>query len=105
MLCNKLGCNERMRCSGIKQNCCRVRVCKEHTQYYILGLLGFLSSHMVDLPIGEVLLPLRMLLLISSLIWLLVGTVLSHMAWQSTLEACTKSLTSLSDDNLLGLGC
>jgi hypothetical protein len=58
MLCNKLGCNEGMRCSGIKQNYCRMRVCEEHTQYHILGLLCFLNSHMVDLPIGEVLLPL-----------------------------------------------
>jgi hypothetical protein len=47
-----------MRCSKIKQDCCRVRVCEEHTQYYIMELLGLLSSHMVDLPIGEVLLPL-----------------------------------------------
>jgi hypothetical protein len=41
-----------------KKNYCRVRVCKEHTQYHILGLLGFLSSHMVDLVVGEVQLPL-----------------------------------------------
>jgi hypothetical protein len=38
-----------------------VRVCKEHTQYHTLGLLGFLDSQMVDLAIGEVLLPLRAL--------------------------------------------
>jgi hypothetical protein len=69
-----------MQCSGIKQNCCRVRVCEEHTQYNILILLGFLSRHKVDLSIGEVLLPLRTLLLISSLGVLLIGTVLSHVA-------------------------
>jgi hypothetical protein len=57
-----------------------MRVCEKHIQYHILGLLGFLSSHMVDLPIGELLLPLRTLLLIRSLIWLLVRTFLSHMA-------------------------
>jgi hypothetical protein len=55
-----------------------VRVCKKHTQYHILGLLGFLSWHVVDLAIGEVLLPLRTLLLIDSLGWLSGGTILSH---------------------------
>jgi hypothetical protein len=35
-----------------------VRVCEEHTQYHILGLLGLLSNQMVGLPIGEVLQPL-----------------------------------------------
>jgi hypothetical protein len=29
-----------------------------NTQYHILGLLGFLGSHMVNLAIGEILLPL-----------------------------------------------
>jgi hypothetical protein len=43
-------------------------------------LLGFLSRHKVDLSIGEVLLPLRTLLLISSLGVLPIGTVLSHVA-------------------------
>jgi hypothetical protein len=94
-----------MRCSRIKQNCCRVRVCEEHTQYHIMGLLGFLSSHMVDLSIGDVLLPLRTLLLVNSLGLLPIGTILSHMVWQSTLEACIKSLTSLRGGIRLGLGC
>jgi hypothetical protein len=76
---------------------------KEHTQYHILRLLGFLSSHMVDLAVGEVLLSLRALLLISSLGWLAVGAILSHVAWQSTLEIGTKSLTSKRGDILLGL--
>jgi hypothetical protein len=53
---------------------------------------------MVDLSIGEVLLPLRMLLLVNSLGLLSIGTILSHMAWQSALEAYTKSLTSLRAD-------
>jgi hypothetical protein len=34
--------------------------CKEHTQYNILSLLGFFGSHVVDLAIGVVLLPLRL---------------------------------------------
>jgi hypothetical protein len=58
MLCNKLLCCEGMRYSEIKQNCCRVRVCEEHTQYHILGLLSFLGSYMVNLAVGEILLPL-----------------------------------------------
>jgi hypothetical protein len=33
-------------------------VFKEQTQYQILVLLGFHGSHMVDLAIGEALLPL-----------------------------------------------
>jgi hypothetical protein len=93
-----------MLCFRIKQNCCRVRVCEEHTQHDILGLLGFLSSHMVDFFIGEILLPLRTLL-VRSLGLLLCQTVLSHMAWQSALEACTEGLTSLRRDIWLGLGC
>jgi hypothetical protein len=104
MLCNKLGRNEGMRCSGIKQNRCRVRVCEEHTQYHILELLGFLDSHMVDLTIAEVLLPLQTLLLVNSLGLLLIGTILSHMTRQSALEAYTKSLISLRGGIRLGLG-
>jgi hypothetical protein len=30
----------------------------EHTQYHILGLLGLLGSHIVNLVVGEILLPL-----------------------------------------------
>jgi hypothetical protein len=59
---------------------------------------------MVDLAIGEVLLPLRALLLIGSMGRLYGGTILSHVAWQSTLETHTKSLTSLRGGILLGLG-
>jgi hypothetical protein len=105
MLCSKLWWYEGMWYSRIKQSCCKVWVCKEHTQYHILGLLGFLYSDMVDLSIGEVRLPLRELLLIGSLGQLPGGTILSHVAWQSTLETCTKSLTSLRGDFLLGPGC
>jgi hypothetical protein len=71
----------------------------------MLGFLGFLNSHMVDLAVGAVLLPLQALLLISSLGRLPIGTVLSHVAWEPTVETRTKSLTSLRDDFLLGLRC
>jgi hypothetical protein len=78
---------------------------QEHTQYHILGLLDFLDSHMVNPAIGKILLSLQTLQLTSSLIRLPGGTILIHMAWQSTLEARTKSLTSLRGGILLGLGC
>jgi hypothetical protein len=57
---------------------CKVGVCKEHTQYHILGLLGFLGNHMINHAIGEIILPLWSRLLICSLIRLPGGTVLSH---------------------------
>jgi hypothetical protein len=60
---------------------------------------------MVNHAIGEILLPLRMLLLIGSLIWLPGGTFPSRVAWQSTLETSTKSLTSLSGGILSVQGC
>jgi hypothetical protein len=60
---------------------------------------------MINLAIDEILLPLRTLLLIVSLVRLLGGTVLSHVPWQSTLETCTKSLTSLWGGILLVRGC
>jgi hypothetical protein len=77
---------------------------QENTQYHILGLLGFLDSHMVNLAIGEILLPLRTLLLTDCLIRLSGRTILNHVAWQSTLETHTKSLTSLRGDILLVRG-
>jgi hypothetical protein len=60
---------------------------------------------MVNLAIGEILLRLSVLLLIGSLVHLSSGTILSHVAWQSTLETHTESLTSLRGGNLLVLGC
>jgi hypothetical protein len=59
---------------------------------------------MINLTVGEVLLPLRMLLLIGSLVQLSGGIVLSHVAWQSTLETHTKSLASLWGGILLVWG-
>jgi hypothetical protein len=59
---------------------------------------------MINLAVGETLLALRSLLLIGSLVRLLGGTILSHVAWQSTLEACTKRLTSLWGGILLVQG-
>jgi hypothetical protein len=66
--------------------------------------MGFLGSHMVNLAVGEILLPLQTLLLTGSLIRLPGGTIISHVACQSTLETRTKSLTSLRGDILLVRG-
>jgi hypothetical protein len=82
-----------------------VGVCKEHTQYHILGLLGFLGNHMINHAIGEILLPLWSRLLICSLIRLPGGMVLSHVVWQSTLETRTKSLTAFWGGILLVRSC
>jgi hypothetical protein len=60
---------------------------------------------MVNLAVAKILLPLRVPLLIRSLVRLSGGTILSHVAWQSTPETCTKSLTSLRGGILLVLGC
>jgi hypothetical protein len=59
---------------------------------------------MINLAVGEILLSLRTLLLTGSSVQLPGGTILSHVAWQSTLETCTKSLTSLRGDILLVWG-
>jgi hypothetical protein len=57
----------------------------------------------LNLAVGDILLPLRTMLLIGSLIRLPGGTILSHVAWQSTLETCTKILTSLRGGIILVL--
>jgi hypothetical protein len=59
---------------------------------------------MVNLAVGQIWLPMQALLQIGSLVRLPGGTILSHVAWQSTLETCTKSLTSLRGGILLVLG-
>jgi hypothetical protein len=59
---------------------------------------------MVNHAISEILLPLQALLLTGSSVWLPSGTVLRHVALQSTRETCTTSLTSLRNGILLGLG-
>jgi hypothetical protein len=69
----------------------------------MLLLIG--SFVMVDVAVGEIMLPLRMLLLIGSFVWLLGGRILSHVAWQSTLKTCTKNLTSLRDNILVVQDC
>jgi hypothetical protein len=60
---------------------------------------------MIDLGISEILLILQSRLLTCCLIRLLVGTILSQMVSQITLETRTESLTSLSCGVLLVLSC
>jgi hypothetical protein len=60
---------------------------------------------MINLVVVEIRLPLRTLLLIGSLIQLPGEIILSHVAWQSTLETRTKSMTSLRGGILLVQDC
>jgi hypothetical protein len=56
MLPNICSRYERMRCSRIKQNYCRSVVDEKHTNDIIKSLLRFFHSHMIDSPMGVVLL-------------------------------------------------
>jgi hypothetical protein len=60
---------------------------------------------MINLVIGEILLPMRTLLLTGFLVRLPGGTFLNHVAWHSTFETRIKSLTSLWGYILLVRGC
>jgi hypothetical protein len=60
---------------------------------------------MINLAVGEILLPLRTLLLTGSLVRSPGRIVPGHVAWQSTLETCAKSLTSLRGGILLVQSC
>jgi hypothetical protein len=56
MLPNICSRYERMRCSRIKQNYCRSVVDEKHTNDINKSLLRFFHSHMIDSPMGVVLL-------------------------------------------------
>jgi hypothetical protein len=76
--------------------------CKKHTQYYILGLLSFIASHMIDPLIYEILLPLRLRLISSSRSCRSGGALPCEMASQTTLETSSISTASLSWCTLRG---
>jgi hypothetical protein len=59
---------------------------------------------MVNFVIREILLPIQLLLLTGSMIRLSGRTIPSHVAWQSTLQTRTRSLTSLRGGILLVRG-
>jgi hypothetical protein len=65
-----------------------------HTQYNVLSLLSFFSSHMVNLAIGVVLLPLRSRLASCSSSRQLVGALSGEMTTHATLETRPQTLTS-----------
>jgi hypothetical protein len=105
ILCHKAWWYEWMRCSRIKQNCCRMWACKKHTQYHIMGLLSFLASHMVDLAVHVVLLCLWPWLVSYCRNRLFVGAFLGKVARHAALETFTDTLISLSWGVLRGLSC
>jgi hypothetical protein len=91
-----------MRCSRIKYNSCRMRTCEKHTQYYILGLLSFIAGHMIDPPIHEILLPLRLRLISYSGGCRPGGALPCEMTSQTTLETSSTSTASLSWGTMRG---
>jgi hypothetical protein len=93
-----------MRCSRIESDSCRVRTGKKLTQYYVRGLLLFLAGHMIDPAMHEILLPLWLHLVSSSRIGRPGGTLPRKMACQSTLEASSTSMVSLSWCTVRGWG-
>jgi hypothetical protein len=56
MLPNICSRYERMRCSRIKQHNCRSVIDEKHTNDNIRSFLRFLHGHMIDSPMGVVLL-------------------------------------------------
>jgi hypothetical protein len=73
-----------------------MRTCKKHTQYYVLGLLSFIAGHMIDPPIHEILLPLRLRLISCSRGCRPGGALPCKMTSQTTLETSSTSMVSLS---------
>jgi hypothetical protein len=76
--------------------------CEKHTQYYVLGLLSFTACHMIDPPIHEILLPLRLRLISYSRGCRLGGALTCEMTSQTTLETSSTSTASLSWCTLRG---
>jgi hypothetical protein len=93
-----------MRCSRIKQDSCRVRTGKKHTQYYVRGMLRFLVGHMIDPAMHEILLPLWLWLISCSSSGRPGGTLPRKMVSQSTLETSSTSTVSLRWCTVRGWG-
>jgi hypothetical protein len=81
-----------------------VRTGKKHTQYYVRGLLRFLTAHMIDPATHEILLPLRHHLISCSRSGRLGGTLPRKMASQPTLETCSTSTVFLRWCTVRGWG-
>jgi hypothetical protein len=69
---------------------------EKHTQYYILGLLGFITCHMIDPPIHEILLPLWLCIISYSESYRSGWAVPCKVASQTTLETSSTITASLS---------
>jgi hypothetical protein len=72
-----------------------VRTGKKHTQYYVRGLLRFLTGHMIDPATHEILLPLWLRLISCSRSGRPGGTLPRKMVSQPTLETSSTSTVSL----------
>jgi hypothetical protein len=81
-----------------------VRTGKKHTQYYVRGLLSFLTGHMIDPATHEILLPLRLHLVSRSRSGRPGGTLSRKMASQPTLETSSTSTVSLRWCTVRGWG-
>jgi hypothetical protein len=77
---------------------------KKHTQYYIRGLLSFITGHMIDPAMHEILLPLRLHLVSCSRSGRPGGALPCKMASQTTLETSSTSTFSLSWCTVRGWG-
>jgi hypothetical protein len=73
-----------------------MHTCERHTQYYVLGLLSFIASHMIDPPIHEILLPFRLRLISCFRGCRPGGALPCKMTSQTTLETSFSSTASLS---------
>jgi hypothetical protein len=81
-----------------------VRTGKKHTQYYVRGLLSFITGHMVDPAMHEILLPLRLHFVSCSRSGRPGGALPRKMASQPTLETSSTSTVFLSWCTVRGWG-
>jgi hypothetical protein len=79
-----------------------MQTCEKHTQYYVLGLLSFIADHMIDPPIHEIMLPLRLRLISYSRGCRPGGALPCKINSQTTLETRSTSTASLSWCTLQG---
>jgi hypothetical protein len=79
-----------------------MRTCEKHTQYYVLSLLSFIASHMIDPPIHKILLPLWLRLISCSRGCRPGGALPCKMTSQTTLKIISTSMASLSWCTLRG---
>jgi hypothetical protein len=91
----EVGAGHTSRSSGL-------RICEKHAQYYVLGLLSFIAGHIIDPPIHEILLSLRLHLISYSRGCRPGGALPCEMASQTTLQTCSTCTASLNRCTLRG---